>query len=373
MNPTGIEWVRNKDGSKGHVWNPIRARDKKTGRLGKHCEPVHEGCRFCWADKLNRRDGAMGGTGHAYKPGNRDKVDIFLDDKVLTAPLRKRKATRVFVCSTTDLFGEWVSDAWRDKMFAAMALSPQHTFIVLTKRPAEARAYLSAPGVLTRVHERALDLSGGNYSGAPWPLPNVWLLVSCSTQDDADKFVPILLATPAAKRGVSLEPLLGAIDLEPWLPWPDTDVEVNGKDWGCQECDDDRACDCPNDKAVWRSREIPPYDEDGCPSGIHEWRLTLDWVITGGESGDKDQDVRPMHPAHERSLREQCAAAGVAYFRKQWGEYAVLPTDRARDKQHIFLTKDWDFVRVGKKRAGNLLDGVKHEAWPDQPAEAAAI
>lgn len=87
----------------------------------------------------------------------------------------------------------------------------------------------------------------------------------------------------------------------------------------------------------------------------------LHWVVAGGESGP---NARPMHPEWALSLRDQCTAAGVRFFFKHWGEWAVLPTDREREKQHIFMTRDWDFVRVGKMRAGHLLDGREHREIP---------
>jgi protein gp37 len=86
-----------------------------------------------------------------------------------------------------------------------------------------------------------------------------------------------------------------------------------------------------------------------------------DWIIAGGESGP---GARPAHPQWFRDVRDDCQRLGIAFFLKQWGEYVVAPTDRYRDKEHVFLTKDWDMVRVGKKHAGRLLDGVEHNGFP---------
>lgn len=393
MNPTGIEWVKNPDGSKGHVWNPLRARDKETGKRGKHCEPVHDGCKFCWASALNAMDGERGGTGLDYKPGNRDKVDLYLDEKTLIAPLKKKKPTRVFVCSMTDPFGAWVKPEWLDTMFAVMALCQQHTFIILTKRPAAMRAYLAQ--AILQIHACALVMSGGDYSGFSWPLPNVWLLASCSEQKDAAEFVPILLDTPAAKRGVSLEPLLGPIDLK--------HLDING--------DGEMDALSPGSPAEhWRDAwcpEVTGLSLSECIEGFEDWGFSyppseipmrgLDWVIVGGESGRKDQAVRPMHPQWVQSLHDQCRAANVPFFFKQWGEWlpwmqfvasGVEDGDPAECTR--FPTMEWEngrwcdaghpswvdsadgaiddsecVGRVGKRRAGHRLDGAEHRAWPE--------
>jgi protein gp37 len=403
---TAIEWCRNKDGSPGKTWNPIRARDKKTGKRGWHCEHVHEGCRFCYAERLNAKAGDTGGTGLAYKPGHRADVDIYLDEKTLLAPLAWKKPQRIFVCSMTDLFGEWVTDEWLDKVFAIAALCPQHTFIVLTKRPERMRDYLDADDrhyaiaaalgnmldgewiwnkgkrhrpmidkMIDRLHGVAyteIENPDGSKSygderqvNTPWPLPNVWGLVSCGDQNDADAFIPILLDTPLAKRGVSLEPLLGPIDLN---------STVGGTLWigGQRGCGGTHrgigTPDCP--------REPHHHHDERCRPG-------LDWVIAGGESG---KDARPMHPDWARDLQKRCDAAAVPFFFKQWGEYvpAVVRADdeydggfRAETMEHgtYAITRAHDFrdglaaVRVGKKRAGRALDGREHNAWPDDPAE----
>lgn len=350
---TAIEWARNPDGSRGKTWNPIRARDAETGRTGWHCEHVHEGCRFCYAERLNLKSGASGGTGLAYKPASLGDADIFLDENALRAPLKWKKPQRIFVCSMTDLFGRWVESAWLDRIFAVAALCPQHTFIVLTKRPARMHNYLidfrwfGRATVQVNAFELPSLFNGTVYEGKRAlshhvPLPNVWLLVSCSTQDDVDAFVPELLATPAVVHGVSLEPLLGPIHLH----------EKLGDDW--------------------------------LASGLSGERRGLDWVIAGGESGGSGQLPRPMHPDWVRSLRDQCAAAEVPFFFKQWGDWGPAAQANAtagtvtvcRDGTVREWQKDYpsarltdpqmaSMARVGKKRAGRLLDGVEYSAWPE--------
>ena len=265
---TTIEWCRNADGSAGKSWNPIRARNLATGAIGWHCEHVHEGCRNCYAERHNEK---RFGTGLPYKPGHRGDVEIFLDEKTLIAPLGWRTPQRVFVCSMTDLFGEWVTDSWLDRILVVMALCQRHIFIVLTKRPRRMRDYFRA---LDDTSARARDERLGRvrarsddddiYLGIRWPLPNLWLVVSCSEQEDADEFIPLLRDTPAAVRGVSCEPLLAPIDLRRYLVTGDT--------------------------------------------------RPLRWVIAGGESGP---GARPMHLEWARSLHDQCAGSGVPLFVKQ--------------------------------------------------------
>jgi protein gp37 len=183
---TAIEWT-------DETWNPIRASSPEHGN-GWHCERVSEGCRNCYAEVINRD---RFGTGLAYTRPNRDRVEISSWRTTLGAPLRWRKPRRIFVCSMTDLFGEWVPFELIDWVFAVMALAPQHTYQVLTKRPERMREYL--------VGRR------------DWAIPNLWLGVSVEDQVAAESRIPVLLDTPAAVRFLSCEPLLGPVDLEPWL------------------------------------------------------------------------------------------------------------------------------------------------------------
>ena len=351
---SAIEWT-------DATWNPIRARNLATGKVGWHCEHASEGCRNCYAETFNEK---RLGTGLPFKPGHRGDVEIFLDEKTLLAPLRWRRPRRIFVGSMTDLFGAWVTDSMVDRIFAVMALCPQHTFQVLTKRPERMRAYLSASHDVTRRMVRHLVEFGTpkQNAGLPavWPLPNVWLGTSCENQATADARVPELLATPAAIRFVSAEPLLGPIDFRRWL--------LGEEDHG-----------------VDISREVGAR-VGACVS----WTPPLDQIIVGGESGP---NARPMHPAWARSIRNQCAGAGAAFFLKQHGQFLTVeikpdgqvePTvplvfsSRAifrwqgdtplrvlpeEDCRTVFAPGFLSF-RVGRKAAGRLLDGVEHNAMP---------
>jgi len=292
---TGIEWT-------DATWNPIRG-----------CSRVSEGCRHCYAETQALRFSGPGQpyaglavlkNGHASWTGKIEFVEKHLLD-----PLCWRAPRRIFVNSMSDLFHENVTDEMRDKIFAVMALSPQHMFQVLTKRPQAALRYRT-PEMShyqpVRIYDEAEALAHAEISrrdrtwaqwiegkpisvainrdglhvsmaARPWPLPNVWVGVSVENQATADERIPLLLKTPAAVRFISAEPLLGPIDLRLWVYD------------GYQDC-----------------KHAPG----------------LKWVICGGESG---AGARPMHPEWARSLCDQCAAAGVPFFMKQ-GSQANWPS-----------------------------------------------
>lgn len=373
-----IEWT-------DATWNPI------TG-----CTLVDEGCRHCYAAHLITSWPAIGN--HPSRQGLARKNaageskftgEVRFNQQWLDQPLRWRKPRRIFVCAHGDLFHESVPDDWIDQVFAVMALSPQHTYQVLTKRPERAAKYLDGIGLglgrderaagiaiaaqdITRIPDfhPAFDAFGDpeepNATLRHWPLPNVWLGTSISDQASADLRIPHLLACPAAVRFVSAEPLLGPVDLTL----------------------DDLVClPCPNSGDGLRMDPTTGVYEccARCDyTGIgNEWGI--DWVIVGGESGPH---ARPMHPDWARSLRDQCVAAGVPFFFKQWGEWE-LSLDRDRDDPDWRANYTTDYVdrgksrwlnlaggqgfhgerfcvmrRVGKARAGRLLDGCEWNQLP---------
>ena len=229
------------------TWNPV------TG-----CSRVSPGCAHCYAERLSHR---FGWTTRPWT-ARHALANVQLHPDRLRQPLRWRHPRRVFVNSMSDLFHEQVPDAFLDQVFAGMALAPQHVFQVLTKRPRRAAAWWMDPVRCARITAAVAALAERPLAAPlPWPLPHVWLGVSAEDQRRAAERLPILTALPAAVRFVSCEPLLGPVDLQPWL---------------------DR----------------------------------LDWVIAGGESGP---GARPCDPDWVRALRDQCAAAGVPFFFKQWG------------------------------------------------------
>jgi len=315
MNKTGIEWT---DFSS----NPLYVVDKETGKRGWFCEKVSPGCANCYASALNVRRG----TGHVYLPANRDKVEWRLNERELQAILRRRKPTRIFMCDMTDLFHEDVPDVFLQQVFVTMEGARRHTFQVLTKRPERMRQLLT-DGAFR---------SGIESAFGSWPLPNVHLGVSVENQRMADERIPMLLDTPAAVRFLSCEPLLGPLDVRRWM--------------------------CSN----W------PYHEAGHGCGGRGQQPRISWVIVGGETGPGSAERklvercdhrfgfggvatvsidppdccpgchgtgwRPKPQALEwvRSLRDQCVAAGVAFFFKQWG--GRTPTSGGR----LLDGREWD-------------------------------
>ena len=295
---TKIEWCE-------ETWNPV------TG-----CTAVSAGCEHCYAKRMaNRLRGRYG-----YPQDEPFKVT--LHPGRLDKPLHWKKPRHIFVCSMGDLFHRDVPFEFIDRVWTIMLRSPDHTFLVLTKRP-------------ERMMEFWEELGCYYDDGV---LPNLWLGVSVENQKTADERIPILLQIPAAVRFVSVEPMLGPVDLIDHLP-----------DW-----------DMPGDSP--------------------EYTTGLDWVICGGESGP---GARPMHPDWARQLRDDCVAAGVPFFFKQWGEWAAFSsvgddpdpdgrTAMARIDGSVVI--DWQsepnnvgairLARVGKKKAGRELDNRLWEQYP---------
>lgn len=384
---TKIEWAT-LGLSKGVTWNPIRARNSATGKRGWHCEKVSPACEHCYAEALNAKAGDTGGTGLPYKPGHRQNGDteIYLDEKTLLQPLSWRAPRGVFPCSMTDIFGDWVKDEWLDRIFAVMALCPQHRFALLAKRPKRMREYLSDPETPKRIADQITDISVDHriqedsrpliVAGPPhapfvtlanWPLPNVWLGVTAEDQQRADERIPDLLATPAAVRFVSVEPMLSGIDL--------TRIGISDREKAGQE---------------------RGYYIDALAGHSQHGISRLDWVITGGESS---KDARGTPCALFRSIRDQCATARVAHFHKQNGEWidadelwrtmraagAVLyhsgkifnPEMPLNYQNALYIAEAAGFkriehqsdgstlIRVGKARAGRFLDGESHSEFPE--------
>ena len=294
-NTTKIEWTN-------ATWNPI------TG-----CSVVSPGCTNCYAMQLAggrlRDHPSRAGLTRPSKAGPVWTGEVRFNEQWLDQPLRWRKPKRIFVCAHGDLFHEDVPDEWIDRIFAVMALAPQHTFQMLTKRPERMRAYSHDTETPEKVFTVTVETPGWQgelvkAAGATvehllWPLPNVWLGTSVEDQARADERIPHLLATPAAVRFVSAEPLLGSVDFSRiglWLckHWKTKD-SLTTAPW------------CPEDRSKWwweRQALRGPRQE------------MLDWIIVGGESGP---GARPMELAWARSIRDQCREANVPVFIKQLG------------------------------------------------------
>lgn len=285
-----IEWT-------DRTWNPIRG-----------CSIVSPGCVNCYAMKQGHR---FSGRGKAYdgltkqtKVGPQWTGKVRLVEDALTEPLSWKKPSRVFVNSMADLFHESVPGWFVAEVFATMALAPQHTFQILTKRAHRMRDYLAAPGVAADVavavfkrFSRARDSDVRSRQAVKiWPLPNVWLGISCEDQPRADERIPHLLQTPAAVRFISAEPLLGPIDLN-GLPDPKGDPSWDASALlGIREC------------AFGATVSRESIDK-------------LDWVIVGGESGS---NARVSDLDWYRSIAAQCRESQTALFMKQLGAYPVV-------------------------------------------------
>lgn len=303
---TGIEWA-------DATWNPI------TG-----CTKVSEGCRNCYAKTFTER--FKGVEGHYFESG----FKVTLRPDKLEQPLRWTRPRRIFVNSMSDLFHPDVPDDYIRQVFAVMAEASWHTFQLLTKRPERMVKIVSE----LRQHFEGMVFNG---SAVAWPLPNVWLGVSVENQHAADERIPLLLQTPAAVRFLSCEPLLGEVDLSKWLMSPG-----------------------------WVPSYYDPDNRNGYPNAepTNEY---INWVIVGGESGPK---ARPMHPWWVQELRDQCQAAGVPFFFKQWGEWCETHTLRCNEpgikgKSWYNFDPDTSVCRVGKQAAGRELDGRTWDEFPE--------
>ena len=312
MGKTTISWTE-------HTWNPTRG-----------CSRVSEGCRNCYAERMAAR-GLPGlkspATGEPFAimtaSGPRWTGKVELIESMLDIPLRRKKPTTYFVNSMSDLFHESLPDESIDRVFAVMALCPQHTFQVLTKRAERMRDYWGNPERAALIRDVLNDwadigkitqqqciaacaaISGG-------PLPKVWLGVSVEDQPTADARIPHLLRTPAAVRFVSYEPALGRVNFEPFI--------------------------CPDHR-------------DHTPSQLTK----LDWVIVGGESGP---GARPFDIAWARQTIAQCKADGVACFVKQIGARPYI--GHSLHKQIHHRTGDGNlYLKLKDRKGGDMAE------WPE--------
>lgn len=275
-----IEWT-------DHTFNPWEG-----------CQKVGPGCDNCYAEARDIR--FTGGT--HWGPGAPRRLT---SDANWRKPMKwNRDAVtagtrpRVFCASLADVFDNAVDPAWRTRLFALIRATPNLDWQLLTKRPGNIAAMLPADW------------------GTGWP--NVWLGCTVVNQVEADRDVPKLLAVPAVVRFLSVEPMLGELDLHSPR---------------CRRVGSDKFC------AI-------------CLGGIH-------WVICGGESGP---NARPMNPHWARFLRDQCKVAGVPFLFKQWGEWSA-------DRGLFGVVPDIGIAglrmfKIGKARAGRTLDGVTHDEFP---------
>lgn len=302
-----IEWT-------DHTFNPWEG-----------CQKVGPGCDHCYAETRNAR--FAGGQAINWGPGAprrrtsaanwRKPIAWNAAHAAFFAQHGRRQ--RVFCASLADVFDNAVDPAWRRDLFDLIELTPNLDWLLLTKRVGNVFEMVA--------RAKSHDWLAGR--------DNVWLGATIVDQAEVERDIPKLLAVPAAKRFLSMEPLLGPVDLRGNLP---------------AEC-----------ALRW-----------------HRPMLSmLDWVIVGGESGP---GARPMHPDWARDLRDQCAAASVPFLFKQWGEWLPAVKERSIVGEVLILTGDVPFTdnpewhhfqdgtpvaRIGKKAAGRALDGVQHDGYPE--------
>jgi protein gp37 len=275
--PSKIEWT-------DETWNPV------TG-----CTKTSEGCKNCYAERVTKR---------FWPDINFSEIKPHYDR--LEQPLKWRKPRKIFVCSMSDLFHEEVPFNFIDHIFAVMGRSQYHTFMILTKRPQRMLEYLKSEryqkilniAYTLKFKDEGLGAGISNPNNMNW-WPHVWLGVTVENQKTADERIPILLQIFAKVRFVSIEPMLGPVDLSKWL-------EPEG--WYCENCQRELE---PEEVTFTETHDIR---QGGCGGYVGGPPSQLDWVICGGESGPS---ARPIHPDWVRRLRDQCKEAGVPFFLKQ--------------------------------------------------------
>jgi protein gp37 len=333
MKNTSIEWAH-------HTFNAW---------IG--CTKVSPACDNCYAEKSMpaKFQGVAWGSG---QPRKRTSEANWKQPLRWNADCAKRGVReRVFCASLADVFDNEVSVMWRAELLELIDKTPHLDWLLLTKRIGNAKKMLD---------DAEICLSGHGKESYE-PRPNVWLGATICNQEEADRDIPKLLVTPAAKQFLSIEPMLGPVDLR----------EIRRK-FG------------PHTEDVFSCIYDP---DDDCS----EQFPYIDWVIVGGESG---KNARPMHPEWARSLRDQCTAAGVPFLFKQWGEWVprsscyhtfengqscsdidpgatkwpcIRLNENGGDGRRLENEDGGDSAymqRVGKKTAGRLLDGREWNGVP---------
>ncbi|HBA84941.1 MAG TPA: phage Gp37/Gp68 family protein [Verrucomicrobia bacterium] len=275
MNKTGIEYLT-------HTWNPIAMR----------CTPISEGCAHCWhlrtADRMKKNPKIRASTRVTFNGG----MAAYTDPRKLDEPFNVKSPAIIGVQFMGDLFHENIPFEWIRAIFARMLPAAKnnyvrHTFLLLTKRPARMAEFMAW---VAKNDELMIDV----------PLPNVWLGVTVENQARADERIPILLQIPAAVRFVSVEPMLGPVDLRRISSWhpghgPEGSDALSGGSWGH-----------PFVRAM-AGNSSPGYMN-------HSDAPTLDWVVCGAETGP---GKREMKSEWAMDLRDQCGSAGVPFFFKK--------------------------------------------------------
>lgn len=327
----GIPWT-------DETWNPTRG-----------CSMVGPDCAHCYAmavaGRMSQEGGAYKGLVRSTPQGWRWTGVLEVVEELIRAPLRWSKPRVVFVDSMSDLFHERLGDLDIAMIWAVMMAADWHVFQVLTKRSPRMARFLATRSPL--IDRMLVKLKSEGFAvperAYEWPARNVITVVSCGSEAQADRLEP-LVDTVSACRGVSLEPLIGPLDIAPWL----------------------------KRTAV-----------DGRPA--------VEWVVVGGESGKHNPDVRAMRPSWARDIRDACTSAGVPFVFKQWGEFGPTVLEElaiSKGKQaaaqdlepppvSLVATRfapegQWpleEVYRGGKHATGRLLDGREHLEMPPLVAQ----
>lgn len=323
------------------------------------CTPCSPGCDHCWSLAMERR---------FHRGPEVQGNGVHLHPDRLSVPLKRRKPTVYAVWN--DLFHEAVPDKFIADTIGHINGYPKHTFLILTKRPDRMRDFMLKCGpwegwVTHNGHPPACYGGDGLIVGQEketmtrenryevrksyWPPWNLYFGLTVCNQAEADAKIPVFLQVPG-KKFLSIEPMLGAINLtggyygpnwlEGWDVVPEHDPRCDGSCYA------------------------------GCPVPVQVQTEKIDAVILGGETGP---GARPMHPDWVRSVRDQCAAAGVPFFFKGWGEWRHesqygqhIPSLRLlaiRARHHEFSDGSWAY-KVKNEVAGRLLDGRTHDELP---------
>lgn len=287
-NSTGISWT-------DATWNPI---------IG--CSKVSEGCKNCYAEQMASRFSFDELCRPLYYAGVINPDTMKWNGKVRQKipkfnPISVKKRKTIFVCSMGDLFHESVPDEWIYEVLRVIMNTPKHRYMILTKRPERMQAYF----------EKRCAIK------------NLALGVSVENQETANERIPLLIQTTATKRFISVEPMLGTIELG---------LCLNCMPGGYENC--------------------------------HE-HTKLDLVICGGETG---KNARPVNPEWVVGLRDQCKNAGVPFHFKHWGEW--WPSDQGQwlseaEKHVNFDGPDQNHYRIGKKAAGRMIEGIEWNGMID--------
>lgn len=343
------------------------------------CTVLSPGCKRCYAMKLAgarlKNHWSRQGLTVDSKAGPVWTGEVRYNPEWLDQPLRWSRPRMIFVAAHSDIGHPAVRDEWRDAIFAVMALRPDHVYLVLTKRPDVLGAYLASESTRGRVWAHASRLAGKfrrtrdqlfaiGQRISNWPLQNVWVGTSAEDQPHLDERLPHLLRLPAALRWLSIEPMLGPVDLTMVPTWTDP------------RSDDENTLNALTGREYHAGAGV-----------LGDRGPRIEWVVAGGESQNSD---RPTHPDWVRSLRDQCQAAAVPFHFKQWGDW--IDADNGLKNPH---GRSWTFneaariadeggwayehnsdgttmIKAGARRTGRTLDGHIWDEFPARPPQPPA-